>query len=147
MSVIYDPKTFELQEAIGHLIKGVRSAIVDAMERELAHLDITAAQFVIMARLAAGDTDSVSMLCKDVSYDPGAMTRMIDRLEAKGFIRRVRSTEDRRTVKLELTAEGRELYPELLACAVNVQNGLLRGFTKAEARELENYLRRMLANA
>jgi DNA-binding MarR family transcriptional regulator len=147
MSEIYDVKTFELHRGIGHLIKGVRAAMIDGMERELAHLDITPAQFVIMARLAEGDTDSVSMLCKDVSYDPGAMTRMIDRLEAKGFIRRVRSTEDRRTVKLELTAEGRKLYPQLMTCAVNVQNALLRGFTKTEVGELEKYLRRMLANA
>lgn len=147
MSAIYDRKKFELRDGVGYLIKGVRAAMVDAMERELAPLDITAAQFVIMVRLAEGDTDSVSLLCKDVSYDPGAMTRMIDRLEAKGFIRRVRSTEDRRAVKLELTAEGKKLYPELVACSVNVQNTLLRGFTKAEARDLEQYLRRMLENA
>ena len=38
--------------------------------------------------------------------DPGAMTRLLDRLEAKGFCRRLRSADDRRVVHIELTAEG-----------------------------------------
>jgi|SRR5437667_8178320 len=146
MNAIYEAKTFELRHCIGHLIKEVRAVMMVAMEKELEPLDIMPAQFVILTRLAEGDADTVSVLCKDVSYDPGAMTRMIDRLEAKGFIRRLRSSEDRRAVKLELTAEGRKVYPELKARAVAVQNALLRGFTKTEAQQLEAFLRRMLAN-
>lgn len=75
------------------------------------------------------------------------MTRMIDRLEAKGFIRRVRSAEDRRAVNLELTAEGKAVFPKLRVSVVGVLNRLLRGFTKSEARQLEGFLQRILANA
>src|SRR5262249_53952715 len=115
-------------------------------DHELEPFDITAAQYVILVTLAAGEANSASGLCKGISYDPGAMTRMIDRLEQKGLIRRVQWPDDRRKVHLELTPEGKTLYPRMRASAANVQNRFLRGFTKAEVRELESYLKRMLDN-
>ena len=76
-----------------------------------------------------------------------ALNRMIDRLEAKGLISRSRCPEDRRLVKLDLTEAGEEALPSLRACSVRVLNRFLRGFTAAEARQLEEYLSRMLQNA
>ena len=53
----------------------------------------------------------------------------------------------RRKLNLELTAEGRDVYPKLRTAVVNVQNRFLRGFTQTEAHQLEDFLQRMLANA
>jgi MarR family transcriptional regulator, multiple antibiotic resistance protein MarR len=75
------------------------------------------------------------------------MTRKIDGLEELGLVRRVRSAEDRRAIKLELTDEGRKVYPKVLAVAVQLANEILHGFTKAEVRQLEGMLKRMLAVA
>jgi len=58
----------------------------------------------------------------------------------------VRSPNDRRRVNLELTPEGRAVYPKLIESAANVQNRFLRGFSKTEAQQLEGLLGRMLAN-
>lgn len=142
---IYDPKTFDPKTGIGSLIARVRVKLFEALDEELAPFDITAAQYVILVNLANG-VDSASGLCKGVSYDPGAMTRMIDRLERKGFVRRVRSPEDRRVVNLALTEEGKAVYPKLVARAAAATNRRLRGFTKAEAQQLETFLQRMLVN-
>src|SRR5947208_3335327 len=126
---IYDPKTFEPQHSIGRMISKVRLEMIDAMDRELARFDITGAQFVILVSLATGMADSASELCKGISYDPGAMTRMIDRLEQKGLIRRKARPDDRRKVNLELTDEGKAVYPKLRGASAAVQNRFLRGFT------------------
>lgn len=142
---IYDPKTFDPKMGIGSLIARVRVKLFEALDEELAPFDITAAQYVILVNLANG-VDSASGLCRGVSYDPGAMTRMIDRLERKGFVRRVRSPEDRRVVNLALTEEGKAVYPKLVARAAAATNRRLRGFTKAEAQQLEAFLQRMLVN-
>jgi DNA-binding MarR family transcriptional regulator len=144
---IYDPKTIQPSTSIGYLLNRVRAELLYAIDQELAPSDITAAQYVIMAQLAFSLAGSTSALCKGMAYDPGAMTRMIDRLEAKKFIRRVRDPQDRRSVGLELTDEGRKAFPEMKERVVRVLNRFLRGFTKAEARQLENLLQRMLANA
>jgi DNA-binding MarR family transcriptional regulator len=82
-----------------------------------------------------------------MSYDAGAMTRMIDRLESKGLIRRARCPQDRRLVYLEMTDQGRSAYPRLREISMAIQNRFLRGFSRTDTRQLEGLLGRMLENA
>jgi DNA-binding MarR family transcriptional regulator len=143
---VYEDRTFEPQRSIGRLLGRVKMEMGEAVDRELAPFDISAAQLVILVALAAGEADSASTLCKGISYDPGAMTRMIDRLEQKRLIRRTDHPDDRRRVGLELTPEGKAVYPKLKTAMMSVQNRFLRGFSKSDLRQLEMLLQRMLAN-
>jgi len=149
---IYDLETYQPANCVGQLMYRVRAAQMNALDQalaqdaDLAALEISAAQYVIISVLARRGVDSAAQLCKDLSYDPGAMTRMIDRLEAKGLIQRHRCPEDRRLVNLELTAAGLAALPKLRACSVRVLNHFLRGFSQAEARQLESFMVRMLDN-
>jgi len=127
-------------------INRVRVELTDALDRELAKFDISAAQLIVLASLANQEAGSASVLCKSISYDPGAMTRMIDRLQQKGLVRRVPNPGDRRAMNLEITAAGRALYPQLMAAKEAVQSQFLLGFSKEEVRTLENLLNRMLEN-
>src|SRR5256885_11104926 len=131
---IYDPKTFDPKTGIGGLVARVRVKLFEALDEELAPFDITAAQYVILVNLANG-VDSASGLCRSVSYDPGAMTRMIDRLERKGLVRRLPCSEDRRVMRLALTEEGKAVYPQLVGRAATGLHRPLRGFTKDEVPE------------
>ena len=144
---IYDLKSYDPKRSIGGLLGRVKLAMGAALDAELAPLDITAAQYVILMSIALGEADSASGLCKGISYDPGAMTRMLDRLERRGLVRRIAHPNDRRAFNLELTAEGKAVYPKLRACGMKVVNGFLDGFTPKEARQLEGFLLRMLENA
>lgn len=147
MGDIYDPKSFEPASSVGYLVNRVRTSLFNAIDQELAPLEVTSAQYIIMAQLFYGMAESPSQLCQSISYDPGAMTRMIDRLEAKGVIRRVRHPQDRRALTLELTDEGKAVFPKLRISVISVMNRFLKGFTKTEARQLEGLLQRVLANA
>ncbi|MGH8801777.1 MAG: MarR family winged helix-turn-helix transcriptional regulator [Casimicrobiaceae bacterium] len=147
MNASYDPSSFDPQRSVGRLMTRVKGEMMGALDRELAPFGVSAAQCVILVRLTFGKHESASALCEGVSYDPGAMTRMLDRLEAKGLVRRVRTPNDRRRILIELTDEGRAIYPELIARAVSVQNRFLKGFTRDDVTRLEALLERMLANA
>ena len=154
MTDIYDTTTYQPKRSVGALLSRVRVEMLAALDHELAGdkrlgpLELSAAQFIIIANLAAAEAPlSASDLCKGISYDAGAMTRMLDRLEGKGLIRRNRSTQDRRLMHLELTDEGRAAYPRMREISLAVANRFLRGFSKAEARQLEAMLSRMLENA
>ena len=155
VSDIYDNSTYQPGRSVGALLSRVKIEMLASLDRELAQdkrlapLEMSAAQWIIIANLAAGpgDPKSAADLCKVISYDAGAMTRMLDRLEAKGLIRRTRSSQDRRLMNLELTEEGRAAYPRMREISMAVANRFLRGFTKAEARQLEGFLNRMLDNA
>ena len=150
---IYELETYEPANCVGQLMSRVKAAHMNALDEvlakdpDLAPLDVSAAQYVVISSLAKSKcVESASQLCKDLSYDAGAMTRMVDRLEAKGLISRRRCPEDRRLVKLELTEAGLAALPKLRECSVRVLNHFLRGFTQAEARQLESFLARMLQN-
>ena len=154
MGDIYDSSTYQPCKGIGALLSRVKAEMLAAIDRELtadkrlAPLELSAAQWVIIANLAGPEgPKSAADLCKGISYDAGAMTRMLDRLEAKGLIRRTRSAQDRRLMNLELTEEGRAAYPRMREISMTVANRFLHGFTKSEARALESFLGRMLENA
>jgi len=155
VSDIYDSASFQPRRHIGALLSRVKVEMLAALDHELAEdkhlapLEMSAAQWIIIANLAvgSGEPKSAADLCKVISYDAGAMTRMLDRLEAKGLIRRTRSSQDRRLMNLELTEEGSAAYPRMREISMNISNRFLRGFTKAEARQLEGFLNRMLENA
>jgi len=150
---IYDSTNYQPGKTLGALLGRVRVEMLAALDEELAAdkrlapLELSAAQFIVIASLAGEERKTASDLCKGISYDAGAMTRMLDRLEGKGLIRRNRSPDDRRLVHLELTDEGRALYPRMRELSMSVANRFLHGFTKAEARQLESLLSRMLENA
>ncbi len=154
MANIYEVRNYEPSQSIGYLMTRVRVEMLAALDRELAadphlsSLGVTAAQFVVLVRLVGnGSKKSASDLCKELSYDAGAMTRMIDRLEKKGLVRRMRCVQDRRLIYLEATEAGRAAYPRMIAVSVGVQNRFLRGFAPEDARKLSEYLTRMLHNA
>ena len=154
MGEIYDLATYQPSRSIGALLSRVRVEMLAALDRELAadrsleSLGMSAAQYIIIASLAGPqEPKSAADLCKGLSYDAGAMTRMLDRLEAKGLIRRSRSLEDRRLMNLELTDAGRAAYPRMREISLLIANRFLHGFSKAEARQLEVLLSRMLENA
>jgi DNA-binding MarR family transcriptional regulator len=152
MGNIYNPETYVPSKSVLWLINRVKSEAASALDQALASdpeisaSEVTTAQYVIIATLANREADSAAQLCKSFSYDAGAMTRMVDRLEAKGLIQRRRCIDDRRLINLELTEAGRALYPKMKQLAVAVHNRLLSGFTESEARQLEGYLGRMLEN-
>jgi DNA-binding MarR family transcriptional regulator len=94
-----------------------------------------------------GSGSTVAELARGCQQDAGSMTRLLDRLEAKGLVRRVRSGEDRRVVNIELTDEGRAAAKKIPAVLCGVQNAHLHGFTVEEWRTLKGLLRRILDNA
>ena len=147
MGDFYDTRRFDPHEGLGYLIGHVRRALLEALDRELAPHGLTGTQAVVIFQLVNGDASHAAEFCRALHYDPGAMTRLLDRLEKKDFVRRVRSAHNRRTVRIELTPAGRAAVPRIGAAAIGVFNRFLRGFSKAEARLLLSFLKRLLANA
>jgi len=144
---IYAAASFRSREAVGALVALTRKALVEEFDRELAPLGLNAAQALVIVVLADDGAGTAAGICKHLSHDPGAMTRLIDKLEERGLVRRVRAREDRRSAPLEVTARGKALRAEVTQVQVNVLNRMLRGFSRAEARQLEGFLQRMLHNA
>ena len=145
-ATFYTPETLQPETSVGLLMKRVMQSVMLQIDRRLLAHDLTHAQWLPLYHLAKGSCDTMAALARDQSLDPGAMTRGLDRLEAKGLLRRVRSLQDRRVVKLELTDAGREVSRHVPAVLSEVLNAHLAGFSEAEWQLLLGLLQRMVAN-
>lgn len=132
---------------LGFLVSAARSAIWNSIEAELQSLNITAAQFVVFNSIALGKGRTIGEFCRLLGYDSGAMTRLLDRIEKKGLIRRVANPEDRRSFLLELTPESRAVFPQAKKRVQAVFKRLLAGFDEKQAAALRQSLEQVLANA
>lgn len=141
----FNSKTFHLRDSVGYLVKHAQAAMRDCIEGVFASQGITFQQWVVLMHLRDGLATTTVSLCRETRHDSGAMTRLIDQLEERGFIERQRQSADRRIVDLALTAAGRKMVESLIPLAVNTLNDVLADFSKAEVRQLQDMLRRIIS--
>ncbi|WP_308164742.1 MarR family winged helix-turn-helix transcriptional regulator [Nonomuraea sediminis] len=134
-----------LGEGVPSLIPQLARELRAALEAELASLGITTQQGAVLMRAALGER-APAQLASLVGTDTAGMTRLLDRLEAKGLVTRGRHPEDRRAVVIEVTEEGRALLPRVFPIYGGVANRLLDGFTDEEQAQATDLLKRMLTN-
>jgi DNA-binding MarR family transcriptional regulator len=125
-------------------MKRIMMSIVYQADKRLEPHGLTSAQWGPLLRLRKAGPSTVVELARWLQVDAGAMTRLLDRLEKKGLCKRVRSTEDRRVVQVELTADGVAAIAEVPAVLADVMNAHMAGFSKTEWLALKSYLRRMV---
>lgn len=143
----YSAAGYDPGQSTGYLMRQIINSVSAEVSRQLEPKGLTNAQWMPMFKLYLGHVSTVAELARVCQLDAGSMTRMLDRLEAKGFLRRVRSSDDRRVVNLELTDSGREAAREIPAVLSRVQNAHLSGFSFEEWQTLKGLLRRVLDNA
>jgi DNA-binding MarR family transcriptional regulator len=134
------------KESLGILLGLVRTEIVRAMEAELAAkgVDLRFTQFLILKRLARLGPMSATELARAVELDGGAMTRQLDQLERKGYLRRCPHEQDRRALRIELTDAGNAMWQELTGCNERVLQAAQRSLDEDERDRLHDYLERVL---
>ena len=146
-AAIYDPRSFKSRDAVGALMAFARKAIADEYGRELEPVGLSVQQALVIILVGEHRAGTAADMCRRLSYDAGAMTRLVDKLESMELVRRVRESHDRRSARLELTRQGKSLYAQVIRVQVEVLNRMLRGFSKNEVQTLERFLKRILENA
>jgi DNA-binding MarR family transcriptional regulator len=143
---LYDGARYEMGDTIGHQVFSVMTLMRREVEARMAEHGLTDAQWKPLWMLRAGRASTAIELAREMDVDAGAVTRMVDRLEAKGLIERVRSDEDRRVVNLRLTRAGETAADKVPHVLAAVNNDFLRGFSESEWKQLRKLLARLVAN-
>jgi DNA-binding MarR family transcriptional regulator len=110
----------------------------------LEQLGLTYPQYVTIIALWEEDRQTVKGLSENLFLEPSTLTPMLKRLEAMGYVRRERDTEDERSVRVSLTDAGRQLrekafdYREITAKA--------SGLTAEEFRTLQKAIVKLRTN-
>jgi DNA-binding MarR family transcriptional regulator len=144
---LYDPATIQLETSLGYFLSKARNVLVARTDEALRPLDLTSQQIGVLLTLASGRARTPLELSREMSYDSGSMTRMLDRLEKKGFLNRTRSEADRRIVELKLTQRGEEAAKRLPEIGAAVLNEQLQGFSRDELNLLTSMLARIIGNS
>ena len=88
---------------------------------------------------------SPTRLAKGLMLSSAGVTSRIDRLERRGYVRRLDDPDDRRGVIIELTDEGREVVDAAVAANTISDRQLLERLDPQEVEQLEGLLRKVLA--
>ena len=109
-----DPAENDGDELVGAVL-GASRALVAVAARSLANVaeDVTLAQYRVLIELAARGPQRLADLAAALGVDRSTATRMCDRLVRKRLVHRRRTNDDRRGVRVSLTAAGGELVAEV----------------------------------
>lgn len=144
---LYCASSYRSENSVGFLMRRIVLMLVTDIDRRLGAHGLTHAQWTPLFMIAQGKAATLAELSRELQLDAGSLTRTLDRLEAKGLCRRVRSTQDRRVAHLELTEEGEAAAAQVPLVMSEVLNAYLEGFSQDEWQLLLSMLRRMLHNA
>lgn len=131
---------------LGLMIKRVHTLLHRIIDHKVMPLGLTAMQWRPLLLISHKEIDTPAELARAMHVDTGAMTRTLDRLEAKGFLTRQRSLEDRRVVKVALTTAGKEAIEQILPVIAETLNLHLQGFSRDEIQMLFALLHRLILN-
>jgi DNA-binding MarR family transcriptional regulator len=116
----------QLNEEIASAMRALQRAVDRYDELVAARLGINRSDLRCLDLLHEAGTVSAGQLAAGSGLTTGATTRMLDRLERIGYIRRLPDTGDRRRVLVELTPRARTLASELYGSVEAAGAGLRR---------------------
>lgn len=102
---------------------------------------------VLGALLLAGKGRQLSptQLFKGLMLSSAGITSRLDRLESRGYVKRVRHPTDRRGVLVELTDSGRKALDQAIGNDAASEEAILSGLTAADRRELVALMKKLLS--
>ncbi|WBH15379.1 MarR family winged helix-turn-helix transcriptional regulator [Sphingomonas radiodurans] len=139
----FTDSTFSPETSPGYLVRLIHQMSVAAIDRALAADGMTATQWTTLVSLYFNHADTCGGLARALGHDAGAMTRMVDQLEANGWVERQRDAIDRRIVRLSLTAAGRDAAVAAKQKVIACWNGFLADWSDAEVADLIATLQRL----
>jgi MarR family transcriptional regulator, temperature-dependent positive regulator of motility len=115
----------------GHLIRRLhqQSTQIFVQRTQAAGFDLTPVQFAALDAIHAHPGTDQARVAEMIAYDRATIGGVIDRLEQKGWIRRVVSERDRRARELSLSAEGKRVRSALLPIVRDLQDEILQSLS------------------
>lgn len=136
----------ETSVSLCRLIGQTHAEIMRGLEQALlgASLDLNFTQYLALKRLGEQGPMTPGELARTLNYNPGSLTRLLDKLQEAGYVQRAPHPSDRRSLRLELTAAARKKHARIIACAEAAAEKAFAGFKPAERGELRDLLTRLL---
>ncbi len=148
------PSSFQVENYLGYWLfyaqRSVAYAFYEALKACcLEHgkpYVVTPPQWGVLILLIEQDGQTIGTLSQKRAIDAPTMTGIVKRLEQSGLVERVHDREDRRLVKVYITAEGRDIMQYLPDAAIVFNTIMVQGISETEQRDLLAKLQKIIAN-
>lgn len=140
------PANDDPEKGIGFLLADISRLLRRDFDRRVRDLAITQAQWRALAHLARDEGINQAALAERLEMQPITIARLIDRMEAAGWVRRESDTSDRRASLLYLMPKAKPILDDLYARADGAVDALMQGISPTARRELRATLERMKTN-
>ncbi|MDR3149591.1 MAG: MarR family transcriptional regulator [Oscillospiraceae bacterium] len=135
---------------LAHNIFRLHNAVVKERNRVLSDNDLTSTQADVIVFISEYDgAEEINQLDIQQAFhltNP-TISGLIDRLEEKGFVKRVRSAYDARYRKIELCEKSTAILEKLISNAEQIEDELLSGLSETEKSEFIIYFKKVLETA
>ena len=139
----YTATEFVPEASIGYLARRVHQLAQVGLEPVFAAEGLNYIQWHALVSIFFGRGQTCAALARDLAYDKGATTRLLDALVAKGWVRRERGEDDRRLVTLALTPGGETKAQEVRAKVVDAWNGWIEDWSSDDLAQALAALQRL----
>jgi MarR family transcriptional regulator, lower aerobic nicotinate degradation pathway regulator len=142
--ILADSTPWPLADRPGFLVRRLHQIHVALFMDRCAQFDVTPVQYSLMSALSVRVKSDQTTLSGDIDLDRTTVTGALTRLEARGLIRRVTSSEDRRARECTLTPAGVDLLHQMESAARAAHRDTIATLDPAEQATLMDLLRRLV---
>ena len=139
------PPPLPLTDLPGHYIRRLQQIAVGVFMEETQAFGVTPVQFAALNALLATPGIDQRTLAASIGFDTSTIGGVVDRLEARGWLQRQVSPEDRRARLLTLTPEGQRLLQDVAASVLRTQERILAPLSEDERRTFLRMLKVLVA--
>lgn len=118
-----------------------------ALDRCFADTGLTSQEAAVMVHCAESKDLSAGKLAQAMGRDKGKITRFVDRLEARGYVRRVADPRDQRLLIIRPTVRGQRTVPQLKRTFEQIRQEILAGVQSEDLIRLGLVLTALHENA
>jgi DNA-binding MarR family transcriptional regulator len=122
----------DLSRNFGFLLNDVARLMRTAYDRRIRKLGLTRAQWWVLTHLYRSNGVTQTELAETLEIEKPTLGRLLDRLEAKGWVRREHDASDRRVWRVHLTDEVEPALRTMRAIAAELRRDALTGISAAE---------------
>ena len=138
-------KPWPLDQRPGYLIRRLHQIHVALFQEACAGFDMTPLQYSLLSALAVRGTADQTSLAADIALDRTTPTGALKRLEARGFVERPVSDDDRRARVCRLTPAGAAILGRIESAARDAHRRTLDPLGKPEQAALIAMMQRIVA--
>lgn len=143
--LLMQKKPSALPNHLGYWLRKLSNAVSSSFADRLARHDVSVPQWVVLRTLFDHDALPLKDIVSQIEVDQGSLSRMVDRLLARGWVEREADSSDRRAVAISLTKTGRSLVPKLAAEADQNDEAFFASLSRQEREYLLGTVQKLLS--